>query len=164
MLFEDRDPDEVIERITPQPVRRGLATGFVGVLGMLLLYLAVTFPPVDWYFLALLVGMGAGALYLSYQMWEATAETLELTPRELREANGRVLCQIENVAGVDRGFFAFKPASGFIIRLKAPMTPGVYAPGLWWRFGRTLMVGGATAGRESKSVADLIKVLVSQQT
>lgn len=160
-MLRDGDPDEVIERITPQPLRRSLATGFTGVLGTLLLYLAAAFPPVDLGFLVLLVGLGAGTLFLSYRIWQATGEVIELTRHELREESGRVLCEIDNVALVDRGFFAFKPASGFIIKLKSPMPPRVYAPGLWWRSGRLLMVGGATAGRQAKSVADLIKVMIA---
>jgi len=154
--------DEVLERIKPNGARRVMATGALGCLGSLLLWIAATQPPVDVGWLIFLVVMGAGSLWLAWKMWEVSATTLELTRSELREAGGRVLFEIKNVDSVDRGFFAFKPASGFLVRLKEPTGARVYAPGLWWRRGRRVAVGGVTAGREAKSVADLITVLLVQ--
>ena len=67
------------------------------------------------------------------------------------------------VESVDRSIFAFKPAGGFLVRLKAPTTRGrVYAPALWWRSKRRVAVGGATAPSQAKPVADLIKIIVAE--
>ncbi|MBF9058941.1 hypothetical protein HKCCSP123_07060 [Rhodobacterales bacterium HKCCSP123] len=160
------DPDEVLATIDPHPIRRGFTTGVVGVLGTLLIYLAATHPPADLAWLAFLVAMGLGALYLSWRVWTATAVTLELTRSALRERDGaqRVLFTLDEVDSVDRSIFAFKPAGGFLVRLKAPTTRGrVYAPALWWRARRRVAVGGATANAQAKSVADLIKVMQAER-
>lgn len=155
--------DEVIGRIDPHPIRRAFATGGIGLLGMIVLYLAASFPPADLAWLIFQLLFGAGALYLSWRMWDASAVPLELTREMLREQGGRILCKIEDIASVDRGFFAFKPASGFLIRLKQPTTDRVYAPGLWWRARRTIMVGGVVSGAQAKSVADLISILLVER-
>lgn len=156
------DPDEVLERITPSGPRRVLATGALGLLGALVLWLTANHPPVDLVFLVINLVIGLSSLWLSWALWRASGEVLELTREELREAGGRVLTRLDNVARVDRGFFAFKPAAGFRLSLKEPM-PKVYAPGLWWRRGRLLMVGGVTSRAQSKAVADLISVLLAQK-
>ncbi len=158
------DPDEIIGYIDPRPARRGSAVGAIGVLGIILIYIAATHPPANLGWLLFLVVMGAGAMFLSWRMWTVTGVRMELTRREFREKDGRVLFEMDEVARVDRGFFAFKPAGGFLIKLKEPTSRGrVYAPGLWWRSGRTVMVGGVTSAAQAKSVADLITILLVER-
>jgi hypothetical protein len=158
------DPDEVLATIDPQPVRRVFTTGVVGLLGAILLYVAAASPPVEPMWLVFLIVLGGGSVYLSWRVWLATAVTLELTRSALREAGGRVLFSLDEVDSIDRSIFAFKPAGGFLVRLKAPTTRGrVYAPALWWRSGRRVAVGGATAGSQAKPVADLIRIIVAER-
>ena len=143
---KDPDPNEVLATIDPHPVRRVFTTGVVGLLGFMLIYIAAATPPADIGWLAFLVILGLGSLYLSWRVWGATAVALELTRSALREVDGRVLFMLDEVESVDRSIFAFKPAGGFLVRLKAPTTRGrVYAPALWWRSKRRVAVGGATA-------------------
>lgn len=156
------DPDEVLERITPSTPRRVMATGSLGLLGAMLIWLAATQPPADLAFLSLLIVVGAGSLWLSWTLWRASGVVLELTREEFREEGGRLLARIENIAKVDRGFFAFKPAAGFRLSLTDPM-PNAYAPGLWWRRRRMLMVGGVTSRAQTKAVADLISIRLAQK-
>ncbi len=153
------DPNEVLADITPNASRRVAAVGMAGLLGALLLLIAGLRPPQDLGWLVFLIAFGAACLWLAISMWRASSVTIELTRSELREVNGRVLCAIDNVERVDRGLFAFKPAGGFLVKLKAPVGR-VYAPGLWWRAGRTLAVGGVTKRGEAKEVADLMTVLL----
>ncbi len=153
------DPNEVLAEITPKGPRRFAAVGLAGSLGVLLLVIAATRPPADLEWLAFLVVFGLGCLWLAWSVWHASARVIELTRVELREAGGRVLCAIDNVERVDRGVFAFKPAGGFLVKLKDPVGR-VYAPGLWWRVGRTLAVGGVTARSQAKDVADVMTVLL----
>lgn len=160
---KDPDPDEVLATIDPHPIRRVFTTGVVGLLGLLLLYVAAATPPADLGWLAFLVILGLGSTYLAWRVWEATAVTLELTRSQLREVGGRVLFALDEVESVDRSIFAFKPAGGFLVRLKAPTTRGsVYAPALWWRWHKRIAVGGATSGAQAKPVADLIKIIVAE--
>lgn len=155
---------EVIGFIDPRPARRITAVSAVGLLGTIQIYIAATHPPRDFLWLLFLVVLGAACIYAAWRMWVVTGVRLELTKDELREKDGRVLFTIDEVAHVDRGFFAFKPANGFQIRLKEKTTRGrVYAPGLWWRAGRMIMVGGVVSGRHAKAVADLIKVLLLER-
>jgi len=164
MSILDDNPDEVLASIEPGGPRRAFATGVLGILGGLLIYIAATHPPADLGWLAFLIAMGLGLFYLSWRLWEATGITLELTRTELREQGGRILFSVEEVNSVDRGFFAFKPATGFLVRLNAATQRGrVYAPGLWWRAGKTVMVGGATARGQAKSVADLLTIMVAEK-
>jgi hypothetical protein len=157
------DLDEVLATIDPHPIRRVFTTGVVGVLGVLLIYVAAASPPADPGWLVFLLVLGGGSVYLAWRVWGATAVRLELTRRELREAGGRVLFALDEVESVDRSIFAFKPAGGFLVRLKAPTTRGrVYAPALWWRSGRRVAVGGATAASQAKPVADLIKIILAE--
>jgi len=155
---------EIIGYIDPKPARRVTAVAGVGLLGSILIYVAATHPPQDFLWLLFLVVLGGACMYGSWRMWVVTGVRLELTQTELREQDGRVLFTIDEVARVDRGFFAFKPANGFLIKLKERTTRGrVYAPGLWWRAGKTLMVGGVVSGQQAKAVADLIKVLLLER-
>jgi len=156
--------EEILAVITPQPLRRGLAVGMMGALGALVLTVAAERPPQSPAFLIFLILFGAGALFLAWRLWQASAITLELTREELREAgpDGRLLCRLDNVVKVERGLTAFKPANGFVVRLREPGSR-VYAPGLWMRSGRRLAVGGVTSGAEAKSTADLMNVLLVQR-
>jgi len=159
------DPNEVLATIDPQPARRVFTTGVVGLLGVILLYVAAATPPADLAWLAFLIVFGLGALYLAWRVWLATAVTLELTRSALREAGGRVLFDLDEVASVDRSAFAFKPAGGFLVRLKAPTARGrAYAPALWWRVRSRVAVGGATAGSQAKPVADLIRIIIAERS
>ncbi|MBC6437630.1 MAG: hypothetical protein GDA52_05715 [Rhodobacteraceae bacterium] len=156
-------PDKVLGVINPNTPRRIAATGMLGLLGLILIYVAAATPPASPGWLFFLIVFGAGCLYLAWQLWQVTGVPLELTHAELREQGGRVLCRVENIALVDRGLFAFKPATGFQVKLKEPARGFVYVPGLWWRTRRLLMVGGVTSRAEAKSVADLITALLVER-
>jgi hypothetical protein len=79
-----RKQDEVIGVITPHQGRRILGAGLIGVLGIILLSVAVRFPPVDIPWLIFLIVLGIGCIVLSWKLWGATATTIELTRLELR--------------------------------------------------------------------------------
>lgn len=153
------DPDEHLASIVPRTVRRGAAVGMIALLGLIVWVVAVMRPPEHFGYMLMLVFFGAGCFWLAYSMWQVSGREIELTRSELREVGGRRLCRVENISRVDRGAFAFKPAGGFLIRLKEPEGPRVYAPGLWWRWGRTLAVGGVTSRQDGKNVADMMIVM-----
>ncbi|MBF9030210.1 hypothetical protein HKCCE3408_07370 [Rhodobacterales bacterium HKCCE3408] len=154
--------DVVIGRINPNPARRIAATGVSALLGVLLIYSVATFPPPSLAGIVFLLAIGLGSLWLSTVIWRATGRALELTREQLRETDGRQLCRVEEITKIERGFFAFKPASGFALILSEPK-PRVWAPGLWWRSGRRVMVGGATGGAEARAVAELIEVMLKER-
>lgn len=109
---------------------------------------------------AMLLVFSAAVFWVAWSLWRATAFRLVLTEEALIEealdgTPGRVLCQLDDIAGVERGTFAFKPSNGFVVRLKTP-APRAWAPGLWWRFGKRVGVGGVTPSGQGKAMADVI--------
>ena len=163
-MAKKRAQDEIIGYIAPNIARRSFAVFCLGGLGFLLIMIAATNPPQHLFWLLLLIVFGVGSLGMTYKLWEASSHKLILTRECLREENGRVLFNMDNVESVDRGFLAMKPAGGFIVFLHKPEEGGrVYAPGLWRRWGRSVAVGGVTSAGEAKAVADLIKIILAER-
>lgn len=154
--------DEVLARVTPSGPRRAFALGCLYGLAGLLIVLAISAPVTS--------VVGTGGLFLAgassgaagYALQRASARTLVLTREALAEEDGVVLVSFDQIAAVERGLLAFKPSNGFLIRLTDPARAH-WAPGLWWRFGRQLGVGGVTAAGEAKAMADLIAVMLKER-
>lgn len=153
------ETSDVITGIIPSAPRRLFGTGVLYLLGGTLLYVAVTNPP-SAAFALFLVGMGALSLFGGYKMWQVTSRMIELTEDELRLSDGTVICRTEDVDKIDRSFFAFKPSNGFLVTTKVRY-PAAWAPGLWWRFGKRIGVGGVTPGSDGKIMADTLAALVA---
>jgi hypothetical protein len=100
---------------------------------------------------------------MAQRMWRATAHRLELTPEGLRSSDGRVLAPMADVVAVDRGVFAFKPSNGFTVKLSRK---GSFAwePGLWWRIGRRVGVGGVTHRTPAKIMAEMMEMRIARRT
>jgi len=105
---------------------------------------------------------GVAVLWAAREMWRGTRAILELTREELRERDGAVLARIEEVERVDRSMFAMKPSNGFLLVLNRPRTRA-WRPGLWWRLGRRVAVGGVTSGGQTRPMADIIAALRTGQ-
>jgi len=154
--------NEVLAVVRASAMRRGLGLAMLGGLGALLIYIAVFRPPAapGWHvFMAVL---GLVALWGMERMRRATAQAVELTRAGLRSSDGEVIAPLDQIESVDRGMFAFKPSNGFILRLKAS-APGRWQPGLWWRLGRRVGIGGVTPGAQAKTMADMISGLLTER-
>jgi hypothetical protein len=152
---------EVLATVTPSVARRVLGIGLLCVLAAMVISVAVSTPPsLGWQ--VFLVAMGAICLMTANEMRKSTGQTLELTGDELRDTSGNVLARMEDVVSIDRGAFAFKPSNGFVLRLGKPYARA-WHPGLWWRAGKRVGVGGMTSGRETKFMADLIAVMIAER-
>ena len=153
--------DEILAELRPSMPRRVIGTGmFVG-LGVVLLWLAANIEaPVQW--ALFLIAVAGGALWAGSALWTATAQGLVLTETELRSTDGEVLAKVSNIASVDRGAFSFKPSNGFLVRLHQS-APRRWRPGLWWRAGRRIGVGGVTPGSRGKFMADTLAVLLQER-
>ena len=68
----------------------------------------------------------------------------------------------DDIARVERGAFALRPSNGFLLHLHAP-GPRAWAPGLWWRLGRRLGVGGVTAAGQSKGMAEILTAMLVER-
>lgn len=100
------------------------------------------------------------AIWFALRLVRARGTGLELTAVELRDTSGRVLAPVADILAVDRGAFAFKPSGGFVLRLTTK-SRAAWAPGLWWRFGNRVGVGGATLRPEARAMADAIAMQIA---
>ena len=153
---------QVIARLTPSPVRRIFAVGFSGALGLLCLGLSLLRPPSEPVWIVFLLALGAGALWLAWRTALATRTSIELTSAGLRDGEGRILAPLARIVAVERGVFAFKPSNGFLVRLSAPAERS-WQPGVWWRFGRRLGVGGVTPSAQGRMMADALMALLVER-
>ncbi len=144
-------------RIAASPGRRLIGVGAMAGLGGLLLYLALTEASMGLSWKLVLSAGGAVSLWMAHRMWEATGHALILTDEALMDSDGTVIARLDNVEKVDRSAFAMKPSNGFLIVLKQP-GPRVWRPGLWWRIGRRVAVGGVTNGAHTRPMADMMKL------
>lgn len=149
------DLDDIVAQITPSPFRRWMAVAILAVLGGLLIYLALSRPPASLILQAFLLVTGGLVLFLADRVRNATALTIEMSDGRIVDSSGRELCRLDEIASVERGAFAFKPSNGFLIRLK-DRKPRVWAPGLWWRIGRRVGIGGVTPVSQTKFMSQMI--------
>lgn len=144
-----------LARISASPPRRMIGVGALLGLGGLLIYMAMATPMSSVVWQGVLLLFGAAALWGSQIMWTATGVELVLTEEGLMEDTGTVLALFEEIEKVDRSPFALKPSNGFVIILKEPKARA-WRPGLWWRIGRRVAIGGVTSGGQTKPVADIM--------
>ena len=158
------DPDPFELHIAPSPMRRALGVGMLATLGAMLVAIALARPPEALGWRAFLLAAGGAALWLSRRMWRASARGLVLTEAGLREEGegGRWLAPIEAVESVERGAFAFKPSNGFLLRTAAP-GPRAWSPGVWWRVGRRVGVGGVLRAAEARAAAEALHLMTASR-
>jgi len=144
-----------IATLEASPPRRVLATGMLLTLGAMMLWFGLAEPGIGALWRLGLVTFGVAAGAAAMRFWRSTSVPLILRDDGLYDANGRLLCRIDDIIGVERGVFAFKPANGFLLRLDAPARRA-WAPGMWWRFGRRLGIGGVTGAAQARYMAELI--------
>jgi hypothetical protein len=155
--------DEVLARISASPARRFMGVLSMGTLGAILVYVAFARPPENFVWQIVLIVFGVAALFLADRMRRATAEILELTSTELRSTDGTVITSVDEIEHLDRGFFAFKPSNGFLMRLSTKKKAR-WEPGLWWCLGRRVGIGGVTPGSQSKAMAEVMAALMHQRS
>jgi hypothetical protein len=149
--------EEIIIALRPAPARRAIGAAIVAALGALLIWLALVAPPASALWLVFLIGLGALALWGAWRMWLATGSAVELTEGGLRDSDGTLIAAFDEIEAIDRGMFAFKPSNGFLLRLGRP-GPRAWRPGLWWRAGRRVGVGGLTPRGAGRAMADAIQI------
>lgn len=152
---------DILAEMEASTGRRALGIVSLWSLCGLLLYVAIASPPALGWQVFLLV-LGFGAAWMAEKMRRATAMRLSLTQEGLFDSSGACLCRVEDVVRVERGMFAFKPSNGFLITLKTS-AERAWLPGLWWRLGRRVGVGGMTPGGQGKAMADILAAMASER-
>ena len=154
--------DEIVATIKASEARRYMGVGMLSAIGGLVMYVALSTPPsLGW--LAFLLVVGLAALWLAARMWHGTQFQIELTESELRCTDGNVIARVDDIQTIDRGFFAFKPSNGFLIKTKTPASR-IWQPGLWWRFGRQIGVGGVTPGSQSRALSEILAAMIAMRS
>ena len=151
--------DEVLAVVRASTMRRGLGVATLALLGFVVVYTAVMRPPAEPAWQMFLILVGVFALWAAEKMRRATLLAVELTQDSLRSSDGEVIATLEQINSVDRSMFAFKPSNGFILRLNV-RAPGRWLPGLWWRMGKRVGIGGVTAGSQAKTMADILAAML----
>ena len=156
MTLEFADPDEVLATVKASSGRRLIGLTSLSALGVFLAYIAFTSSPgLGWQIF--LLACGGAAIWMADRMRRATASVIELTPTELRDG-------VADIETLDRGVFAFKPSNGFLLRTKAGVHKGnVWRPGLWWRIGRRVGIGGMTPGSQTKFMSEIISAMMASR-
>jgi len=150
---------KVLAGLRPSGPRRVFGAGVLAGLGFALVTLALRNPGGAFGWTLFLLALGLGALWMAWRLWQATAQGLILTSDALLSTDGQVLARIADIAAVDRGVLAIKPAGGFSLKLRQPGTR-VWQPGLWWRAGRRIGIGGATNRHQARHLAEQIAKLL----
>ena len=160
-ILDTDDPNKVLITVTPALARRILGAGAAAGLGILLVWLGFSVPNALGMQLFQL-GLGGVALAFAVYLWRVSATALELTTLELRERAGRVLTPVSEITKVERGMFAFKPSNGLLV-VTRHKSQSAYVPGIWWRIGRWIGIGGLTNAGQSKAMGDVLAVLLKRQ-
>lgn len=152
----------VICTLSPSPARRVIAALFLALVGLLPIWVLLTAPPAHPGWMVFLLAVGAAMLWLTVRLWQATDKTIVLTRAGLFDSDGTCIAALSDIVEVDRGVFAFKPSGGFALRLTRAPGRG-WAPGLWWRIGRQLGVGGVTPNAQGRAMAEMIAIALSDR-
>ncbi len=121
-------------------------------LALVLIYTAlVSAPSAGWE--VFLLAAGAACLWMVIRMQRATRHRIELTDHELRDSSGKRLALVADIVRVESGVTAFRPSNGFVVRTARPAARA-WMPGLWWRVGRRVGIGGVTPGAQTKFMSN----------
>ncbi|MEM6465751.1 MAG: hypothetical protein AAF679_04500 [Pseudomonadota bacterium] len=155
------EPEEIM-RVPVSPARRAVASGLQAFLGLLFLSMVGMNDAPVWWGPWLLGLVGLAFLGFAWGMWRAGALSLVLRQDGLYDSSGACIAPLSEIVKVDRGIFAMKPSNGFLVVTR---TPGgrAWVPGLWWRMGRRIGVGGTPAGRMARQMADVLSALVAER-
>lgn len=151
---------DVVFILRPSRARLWVALGSLAGAGLALVSIGVVAAEAGWVLRAGFVATGGLLLWGLAPLRDAGPRALVLTEAELSDSRDGPICAIADVVRVERGAFAIKPARGFALRL-AGSGPRRWVPGLWWRTGRTIGVGGLTGAGETRVLAEMIAAMVA---
>lgn len=156
------DMSEILVKLEVAPSRRIFGVGTLVGLGAILIYIALAHQPDNILSLLIVVALGGSFLWAGQILWNSTGETLILTRESISTGSGRILCTIDEIKKIDKGFFAFKPTNGFLVLLKTP-TARSWSPGIWWHLGKRIGIGGVTSPRQAKEMAAMISMMIIER-
>jgi len=159
MTQHDIPQDAVIASLFPSKIRFGIGLVGIATLGIFLLWVGLFSEVASSLGRLMFLVLGAATSFLAFKIYNNQLHGILLTEDGLFDTTGAPLCTMNQIASVDRSFFAFRPSNGFSIQLNEPM-PRAWFPGLWWRFGRRIGVGGLTAQGSGRAMADILTLRI----
>lgn len=138
------------------PLRRTVGAVAVTLSGALLLGSAIWDPPQGALAQGLVWALAAALLWSGMRLWRDTAYSVRLIGDRLEESSGELIVMMDQVEGIVRGHFAFRPSNGFSLKLREETQPR-WRMGLWWRAGKRAAFGGAASSAEAKKLAEAIE-------
>lgn len=154
--------DEILAEVGASVPRRWLAVSMQSVLGFMLVYVAMNTPP-SFGWQVFLVVFGFASIGMAVRTFRATKDRIILTREGLHTSTGEEIIPIEVIRRVERGVFALKPSNGFMLIAESKAETTRWAPGLWWRLGRRVGVGGVAPGHQAKAMAQIIEALLVER-
>ncbi|WP_022705330.1 hypothetical protein [Pseudorhodobacter ferrugineus] len=154
--------EPVLARLDVSQPRRVIGVAVQIALGVVLVSLAISFPREQMALRLAMLILGGLMFFAAQLTWRATTVGLVLTASGVRDDNGRLLAEMGNVREVSRGAFALKPSHGFSLVLFQGMG-FAWVPGLWWRIGKRVGIGGVTPSQPARYMAETIAALVAQR-
>lgn len=153
--------EQVIAVLEASPLRRWVGLGTLVTTSLLVVWMALsadTGPALQ----AGALVLGAVLLWVADRFRQATALRIELTDGGLFESDGTCIARLQDIVSVERGALAFKPSNGFLIRTLS-VGDRVWRPGMWWRIGSKIGVGGVTPVSQARFMADKLSELATHQ-
>lgn len=151
-----------VARVEASAGRRVFGLAVLIGLGLILIWLGLAQEGGSMLLRVLIIGAGGAVIWAAREMRRATARAVILTEAGLSDSTGEVIAPLERIASVDRGTFAFKPSNGFLVRLTEPGAR-CWRPGLYWRFGKRVGVGGVAHAAQSKAMADALAIMLAER-
>lgn len=157
-----RDPEAPRAEIPPAQGRRWFAILTNGLLAAIVIWIALAHPPsaLGWRFFLLFAGAAAG--WAAFSLHRGTRAGLVYADHVLSDGMGREIARLDEIRSVQRGALAFKPSNGFLLTLDRAKGAR-WVPGLWWRVGRFVGVGGVTPSGATRFVAELIAAEIARR-
>jgi hypothetical protein len=155
--------DKPLITVKPSPPRLWFSVAALGALGALMLWIALAHPPAELGWRVFLLVAGGAIGWGAWRLVGLQDRALVLTEAALVDTRHGEICRIEDIVELNRGVFAVKPARGFALSL-AQRGRRHWVPGLWWRIGRSVGVGGMTGAAETKVLAEMIEAMIMSRS
>ena len=162
LAMTDTEKTEPLAIVKPSASRFWFGVIVMFGLGFFLTYLALFGARVSSLAQAALLLFAAVTLFHALTLFRVGRRSVILTDDGIFDSDGNVLCSMDQIENVDRGAFAFKPSNGFLLRLNVSLGRA-WHPGLWWRIGNRVGVGGITSASEAKVMADIIMLTLKER-
>lgn len=150
---------DIVAQLYPTPARYWFGITAIGALGLFLIWIGAAAATLSITGRLVIFASGGLLIWLALKIYQTGRHGIVLTEAGLSDTAGNAICPIDAIHNVDRSFFAFKPSHGFLIRLNTSL-PFAWHPGLWWRFGKRVGVGGITPAATGKAMSDALSILL----